>query len=51
MAASICTASRLALPWAYSVVSTRLTTPLVTETASPPMGYLQRGGRGDESSL
>jgi len=39
MAASICTASRLAAPWAYCWKSTRLTTPPVTEMLSPPVGY------------
>ena len=39
MAASICTASRLAPEWAYRWISMRETTPCVTETPSPPSGY------------
>ena len=38
IAASTWTASRLILPWLYGCRSMRETTPLVTQTLSPPCG-------------
>jgi len=38
MAASIWRASKLNPAWEYSCISTRLTTPLVTDMDSPPTG-------------
>ena len=38
IAASICKPRSSLLPWEYAVTSIRLTTPCVTEMATPPMG-------------